>query len=55
LQETADKLRESLANTRNYYYRGLKALRSFLMVRRTVKKENEDMTLERNDAYGFES
>jgi RNA polymerase sigma-70 factor (ECF subfamily) len=31
LQEAADAQRETLANTRNCYYRGLKALRSFLL------------------------
>jgi len=30
LQEAADAQRESLASTRNYYYRGLKTLRTFL-------------------------
>jgi DNA-directed RNA polymerase specialized sigma24 family protein len=30
LQETAERIRESFANTRNYYYRGLKALRVYL-------------------------
>jgi RNA polymerase sigma-70 factor (ECF subfamily) len=55
LQEVAEKLRESLSNTRNYYYRGLKALRDFLVVRTAVKKAKEGVRLERNDAYGFES
>jgi RNA polymerase sigma-70 factor (ECF subfamily) len=55
LQEAAGNLRESLANTRNYYYRGLKALRDFLAVRKAVKKAAEGVALERNDAYGFES
>jgi len=30
LQEAANAQGETLANTRNYYYRGLKALRAFL-------------------------
>lgn len=55
LQEAADNSRESLANTRNYYYRGLKVLRDFLVARKAVKKAKEGVTLERNDAYGFES
>jgi RNA polymerase sigma-70 factor, ECF subfamily len=55
LQEVAEKLRESLSNTRNYYYRGLKALRDFLVVRTAVKKAKESVRLERDDAYGFES
>jgi RNA polymerase sigma-70 factor, ECF subfamily len=55
LQEAAEKLRESLSNTRNYYYRGLKTLRDFLGARSAVKKATEGVRLERNDAYGFES
>jgi|ERR1700733_316335 len=55
LQEAAENSRESLANTRNYYYRGLKALRDFLVARKAVKKAAEGVTLKRNDAYGFES
>src|ERR1700733_4210713 len=55
LQEAAEKLRESLSNTRNYYYRGLKALRDFLVARTVVKKAKEGVRLERNDAYRFES
>lgn len=36
LQETATILDESLANTRNHYYRGMKVLRNFLhAVKRT--------------------
>src|ERR1700741_3811393 len=33
LQETSEIVRETLSNTRNYYYRGLKALRTFLRER----------------------
>ncbi len=55
LQEAAEKLRESLSNTRNYYYRGLKSLREFLVARTVVKKAKEGARLERDDAYGFES
>lgn len=55
LQEAADNSRESLANTRNYYYRGLKALRDFLVARRALKNAAQGVGLERNDAYGFES
>jgi RNA polymerase sigma-70 factor, ECF subfamily len=55
LQEAAENVRESLANTRNYYYRGLKALRDFLVARRAVSKAAEAATLERNNDYGFES
>jgi RNA polymerase sigma-70 factor, ECF subfamily len=55
LQEAADNSRESLANTRNYYYRGLKALRDFLVARRAVKEAAEGAKLGRDDAYEFES
>jgi len=55
LREAAQILGETLANTRNYYYRGLKALRSFLSERSPLKKAQEDMVLERHDAYRFES
>jgi RNA polymerase sigma-70 factor, ECF subfamily len=55
LREASENLRESLPNTRNSYYRGLKALRDFLAVRTAAKKARESATLERNDAYGFES
>lgn len=55
LQEAAENSRESLANTRNYYYRGLKALRDFLVVRRATTTVAGGVKLERNDAYGFES
>ena len=55
LREAAQILGETLANTRNYYYRGLKALRSFLGERNPVRKAQQDMVLERHDAYPFES
>jgi RNA polymerase sigma-70 factor, ECF subfamily len=55
LQEAAENSRESLSNTRNYYYRGLRALRDFLVARKAVKKATEGVKLGRNDAYGFES
>jgi len=55
LQEAAEKSRESLANTRNYYYRGLKALRAALAARNAVRKATEGMKLEGDDAYIFES
>src|SRR6266849_9345161 len=38
LREAAQIFGETLANTRNYYYRGLKALRSFLGERSPVRK-----------------
>jgi DNA-directed RNA polymerase specialized sigma24 family protein len=55
LQESAEILRETLANTRNYYYRGLKALRMFLEAQPEVAVSRRTSVLERNDAYGFQS
>jgi len=55
LQEVSEIVRESLANTRNYYYRGLKALRSFLKVETALKRAKETTVLGRDDAYGFGS
>jgi RNA polymerase sigma-70 factor (ECF subfamily) len=55
LQEAAENARESLANTRNYYYRGLKALRLVLKTRSALEKTNESIILERDNAYRFES
>lgn len=55
LQEAADILRESLANTRNLYYRGLKDLREFLNGKAALKKTHETVVLERKDAFRFES
>ncbi|HUA01358.1 MAG TPA: RNA polymerase sigma factor [Candidatus Aquilonibacter sp.] len=54
LQESSEILRESLANTRNYYYRGLKALRTFLNARVEAAKAQENAILEdfgNKDAY----
>jgi len=55
LQEASEILRETLANTRNYYYRGLKALRNCLNVRTAKNKVQETVVLEQNDAYHFQS
>jgi RNA polymerase sigma-70 factor (ECF subfamily) len=55
LQESAEILRESLANTRNLYYRGLKQLKQFLNGKAVLKKADETVGLERKDAYRFES
>jgi RNA polymerase sigma-70 factor (ECF subfamily) len=55
LQETSEALRETLANTRNYYYRGLKALRGFLSAKGALKEGKEAVVLESNDVYRFES
>ncbi|MFZ0737543.1 MAG: sigma-70 family RNA polymerase sigma factor [Candidatus Acidiferrales bacterium] len=54
LQEAAEILRESLANTRNLYYRGLKKLKEFLNGKAVLKKARETVVLERKDAYHFE-
>jgi RNA polymerase sigma-70 factor, ECF subfamily len=54
LQETADALGESLANTRNHYYRGLKALRTLLSGRAEKEKQAEAEILERQGHYRFE-
>jgi RNA polymerase sigma-70 factor, ECF subfamily len=54
LQETSEAIRETLANTRNYYYRGLKALRNFLNARTGGKQATESVALEGNDAYRFQ-
>jgi DNA-directed RNA polymerase specialized sigma24 family protein len=55
LQETSLILRESLANTRNYYYRGLKTLRVFLSAEVGTKRAQQDPVLGRDDAYHYES
>lgn len=55
LQEASEIARESLANTRNNYYRGLKALRNFLNAEPAVKQAKEREVLARRDAYGFGS
>lgn len=49
IQEVSEILRESLANTRNYYYRGLSALRDFLGARTAPKKAKASLILERTD------
>ncbi len=55
LQEASEKLRETLAATRNNYYRGLKELRTFLQARDAVQKAREGLALKGNEAYSFES
>lgn len=55
LQEASEIARETLANTRNYYYRGLKALRNFLDAEPAFKQAKEKEVLARRDAYGFGS
>jgi RNA polymerase sigma-70 factor (ECF subfamily) len=53
LQETSEIVRETLTNTRNYYYRGLKALRAFLRVRTEAKPADEPLRLPK-EALRFE-
>jgi RNA polymerase sigma-70 factor (ECF subfamily) len=56
LNEASEILRESLANTRNLYYRGLKELKEFLNGRAALKKAEEAAVLgRRKDAFRFES
>jgi RNA polymerase sigma-70 factor (ECF subfamily) len=55
LQEASEILDETLANTRNCYYRGLKALRTSLQARTAQKTARQTAVLEGNDAYSFES
>lgn len=49
LQEVSEVLRETLANTRNHYYRGLIALRDLLGVCTAPKKAKANLVLERNN------
>jgi RNA polymerase sigma-70 factor (ECF subfamily) len=55
LQEVAEILRETLANTRNYYYRGLKTLRASLEVRSAMEANHQSAPLESKNAYGLKS
>lgn len=50
LQEASEICRESLANTRNLYYRGLRALRGLLGAPAASKSAQESPILERNAA-----
>ena len=55
LKEASEILRESLPNTRNYYYRGLKALRIYLEVTAEGQTAKQEAALGRRNAYHFES
>jgi RNA polymerase sigma-70 factor, ECF subfamily len=55
LKEAADILRESLPNTRNYYYRGLKALRVYLEVTAEAHTAKQEAAIGRKNAYHLES
>ena len=54
LSESSEILRETLTNTRNYYYRGLKALRAFLRVRSQAKPAEERLALPKDGELRFE-
>jgi RNA polymerase sigma-70 factor, ECF subfamily len=54
LQETSEKVRESFANTRNYYYRGLKALRAYLRLHSKRERSPEHLRLPENGVLRFE-
>ena len=55
LRESSEILGETLANTRNYYYRGLKALRAFLNEPPEPRKAERGLSLDRDHVYRFES
>jgi RNA polymerase sigma-70 factor (ECF subfamily) len=55
LLETSQVLRESLANTRNYYYRGMKALRSFFSEHSHAKTVQERAALEKHALFRWQS
>lgn len=55
LREAMEIMRETLANTRNYYYRGLKTLRTFLNSRLEGKQAEKSVVLENHETYSFES
>lgn len=51
LREISELLGETLANTRNYYYRGIKALRNFLHENATPEKTKDCVVLSNHEAY----
>ena len=50
LKEAAEIQKETLGNTRNYYYRGLQVLRDFLGAQTASKKKTEKLVMERNNS-----
>ncbi|MBI3661729.1 MAG: RNA polymerase sigma factor [Acidobacteria bacterium] len=54
LQESSEILGETLANARNLYYRGLKALRNFLSAQSELKEARKTAALDTNDAHHLE-
>lgn len=55
LKEVSEKIRETMANTRNTYYRGLKALRDFLDARAVLERAKETQLPQTGKAYDLES
>jgi RNA polymerase sigma-70 factor, ECF subfamily len=55
LRETSEIAGETLANTRNYYYRGIKALRRFLCEKVAAEKSRDLVILRNHDAYRVRS
>jgi len=54
LLETSERIRESFANARNYYYRGLKALRAYLHSHVRPERAPETLTFPEKGALRFE-
>ncbi len=55
LRETAEIAGETLANTRNYYYRGLKALRNSLNEKAVSETSKSYAVVRNGDAYRVRS
>ncbi len=55
LRETSAAMGETLANTRNYYYRGIKALRQFLHEKTVLEKSKECVVVSNDEAYRVRS
>lgn len=54
LREAMEIMRETFANTRNYYYRGLKALRTFLNSKLEPKQAPNSVVVKNNETFRFE-
>jgi RNA polymerase sigma-70 factor (ECF subfamily) len=55
LRECSEIMGESLANTRNYYYRGLQALRDYLQVRLQRQRASEALVTDNVNACATQS
>lgn len=55
LQESASAMRQTMANTRNLYYRGMKSMRKFLEARAEKRLGDAKMVPEGLEAYRFEA